>query len=258
MKYNKVVSLFSLLLFLGAATHAQNDVLRLKDGSFIRGTIIEYITGDHVKIKTEEGKYYEFPAADVLRVDGGNGPVARLPKVFEVKTKGYYNILGVGLMFGSRYGININPGIYMVNGWQWNAHLMTGIGMGVEYMYDGGKFPLTADVRWKFLEGRISPYVQVNCGYTVASRGHGYYYDWWGNGDVLRNYGGITSGASVGVLSHSGPHVGIVMSAGYRFQMLKTRYNEYTWLNGNEPVVHEVTTKSYLNRFTLGFGLLFN
>ncbi len=253
MKTTKILGLFALLLLAGFVAQAQNDVIRLKNGSFIRGTIIEYIAGDHVKIKTEEGKIYEFPASELARAETESKSI---PKTYAVKTKGYYNITSVGMMFGNKYGINVNPGLYTVNGWQWNEHLMTGLGLGIEYVEYGGKFPITADVRYNLIKGNVTPWVGILGGYTAANKGQ-MYYDWWGSPSVIRNYGGITTGANFGIRAYCGPHVGITANIGYRFQKLKARYNETFW-NGFEEVTHEVTSKTYLNRFSMGFGLLFN
>ncbi len=252
MKISKIFALLIVAMLFGTAINAQNDIVRLKNGSFIRGTIIEYIAGDHVKIKTEEGKIYEFPASEMLRAESDTKSI---PKTYTVKTKGYYNITSIGLMFGNKYGININPGIYSVNGWQWNEHLMTGLGLGIEYVEYGGKFPITADVRYNILKGNVTPWVGVMGGYTAANKGQ--MYDWMGFPAMIRNYGGLTSGASFGIRAYCGPHVGITANVGYRFQKLKARYNESFW-NGFETVTHEVTSKTYLNRFVMGFGLLFN
>lgn len=254
MKNPRILGLLALLMLFGMVAHAQNDIVRLRDGSFIRGTIIEYIVDDHVKIKTEEGKIYEFPASEMLRAESNSKSV---PNTFTINTKGYYNITSVALMFGSREwgGMALHAGIYTVNGWQWNERWMTGLGLGMEYMEQGGKYPITADLRYNILKGKVTPYAGLSVGYTAASRGRSV--DWWGGPTVLRNYGGITAGGSFGIRAYSGPHVALTANFGYRFQKLKVKYNETFW-NGFETVNHEVMSKSYLNRFVLGFGLLFN
>lgn len=256
MKVSNVLGLLALLFLLGATANAQNDIVRLKNGSFIRGTILEYIVDDHIKIKTEEGKIYEYPASELLRTESASKGV---PKTYTVKTKGYYNFTTFGLMFGrnSYYGLAANPGIYMVNGWQLNPHLLVGLGTGLEFLDYGGKVPLTIDARWNLLKGLVTPVVGLNVGYTLAMRSRAYIVDWWSDQQVMKSYGGITTGLNFGIRGYCGPHFGLTASAGYRFQKLKTLYNEGFW-NGTEMVYHEVLAKSYMNRFTLGFGFLFN
>jgi hypothetical protein len=261
MKQWKIVCLLSLFLLMGFALHAQNDIVRLKNGSFIRGTIIEYIAGDHVKIQTVEGKIYEFPASEIERADAGSGGVTsvrRIPKEYEIKTEGYYNVTSIGLMFGSAmWGPQVNPGVYTVNGWQWNPHLQTGLGIGMEYFDFGGKMPITADVRFNILKGKVTPFFGGHAGYTVATSKTGRHWDWWGEPLNNRNFGGITSGLVFGFRSYCGPHLAITMHGGYRFQKFRSIYDEQFW-NGAEMITHEVESKSYLHRFNLSFGLQFN
>lgn len=257
MRNLRILSL--LCLFTLAALHgtAQNDILRLKNGSFIRGTIIEYIVGDHVKIKTEEGKVYEFPASEVLTAGAGTGSVrSALPKTITFKNKGYYNITSLGFMFGNNGWLRINPGLYTVNGYQWNPHVMTGLGLGVEYMEGGGKLPITANFQYNFLKTGSTPIAEAFAGYTISGKSNAFV-NWWGEDLNARNYGGFTSGASFGFRAFTGQNVGIVLTGGYRFQMLKARFNETFW-NGNESFTHEVVQNSFHNRFTLRFGLIFN
>ena len=257
MKTWKTLGLLTLLFSASLSLQAQ-DIVKLKDGSFIRGTIIEYIAGDHVRIKTEEGKVYEYPADAIARTDVGNAGTGRSASILVPKTKGFYNITGLGLNMGNYYGrLRTNPGLYTVNGWQWTPHLMTGIGAGVEYLYDAVTVPLTADVRWKFGKGNVSAYVGASCGYTLSSKtDRGYYYDSYAH-QINRNYGGITTGAKVGFMTQVAPHLGLDINAGFRFQKLRSEYDQPYW-NGTTLLTMLIEEKTYLNRVTLGFGFLFN
>lgn len=257
MKTWKILGLLTLLLIAGMSVQAQ-DVVKLKDGSFIRGTIIEYIAGDHVRIKTEEGKVYEYPADAIARTDVGNAGGAHANSVIVPKTKGFYNITGLGLNLGNYYGrLSANPGLYTVNGWQWTPHLMTGIGAGLEYLDNGVRVPLTADVRWKFGKGNVNAYVGVSAGYTLSGKtDRGYYYDSYYY-NINRNHGGITTGAKIGFMTQIGAHLGLDVHAGYRYQKFTSEYDQSFW-NGTTLIPVLIHEKSYLNRVTLGFGFIFN
>jgi hypothetical protein len=257
MKKWKILGLLTLLLVIGSVARAQNDVVRLNDGSMIRGTIIEYITGQHVRIQTVEGKVLEYPAADVKSTELGNA--GRTTKVFTPKTKGYYSITGMGLSIGTNsYGsLTAAPSLNSENGWQWNKHLMTGVGVGLEYLNNAVRVPLTANVRWKLGSGNVTPYVGLNAGYALSGKGQvgNYYYDYY-NGEQ-KSKGGITTGAQVGFLSQLGPHFGLNAFVGYRYQELTRTYNQPFW-NGTTTLILPTTERSYLNRVTLGFGFLFD
>jgi hypothetical protein len=257
MKQWKIFGLLTLLLVIGFAAQAQNDIVRLQDGSFVRGTIIEYLAGQHVRIQTIEGKVLEYPAADVKSTELGNA--GRTAKVLTPQTQGFYNLTGLGLAFGARTygGLAAAPGLYMENGWQWNKHLMTGLGIGVEYLNNATRLPITANARWKFGSGNLTPYVGLSAGYTLSGqeRGGGYYYDSYYA--EQQNKGGITTGAQVGFLSQLGPHFGLNAFMGFRYQKFTREYDQAFW-NGLETIYVPTTEKTYLNRVTLGFGFLFD
>ncbi len=245
--------LLVLLCGWGLNASAQNDVVKLQDGSVIRGTIIEYIVGDHVRIKTEEGKVFEYPSAQVSRTSVGG----KLNNT--VKAKGYYNISSLGLALGSREysGLSVSPGIYTVNGWKFNKHLMAGVGVGLEWLNESGKMPIFLDARYRILQGNVSPFVGVMAGYNVSLQGkdNRQYYDIWYD-PGRHDKGGVTAGIQFGFLANVGEHIGLTGSAGYRYQHLTTSYNDYWWNNGEYNIL-PVIERTDMHRVTLSFGLLF-
>ena len=70
MKY--FISLFFVIFFLTSATifsqEALEDVIHFKNGSIIRGTIIEQIPNESIKIKTKDGKIYVFKMNEVQKI----------------------------------------------------------------------------------------------------------------------------------------------------------------------------------------------
>ena len=64
----------SLVLTAPAAAQAPPDVVELRNGGMVRGTLVENIPGDHVTIQIATGELRTFPSAEVLRV--GPAPVA--------------------------------------------------------------------------------------------------------------------------------------------------------------------------------------
>lgn len=258
MNISKTICALALLLTAGLALHAQ-DVVTLKNGSFIKGTIIEYIVDDHVRIKTEEGKVYEYPASDVQSTQlagqaPAGSPVVRKP--LTIKEKGYYNLTGFHLAFGNNYGLNAGAGLSTENGYQWTKRLMTGASVGVEYLNEATRVPLTVNVRYKLLDGPVTPFAGVFAGYTLSGKPQSYYYESSLAADE-KNYGGFTSGAQVGLLAYCAPHFGIFATAGYRYQKFTRDYAEYYW-SGTQMIPYMVTEQQYLHRVTLGLGFLFN
>ena len=64
-----LVVLFALVL-MSAAALAQNyrDVVYLKNGSVIKGTVLEQVTGGNIKIQTADGSIFVYPSSEVVKV----------------------------------------------------------------------------------------------------------------------------------------------------------------------------------------------
>lgn len=60
-----LLALIVSLLASSALAQALPDVVRLNDGSFVRGTIVERVEGDHVVIQTATGELRTIPLASV-------------------------------------------------------------------------------------------------------------------------------------------------------------------------------------------------
>lgn len=58
------------LMLMGAAAMAQNyrDVVYLKNGSIIKGVVLEQVTGGDIKIQTADGSLFVYPSDQVIKV----------------------------------------------------------------------------------------------------------------------------------------------------------------------------------------------
>lgn len=252
MKTIQFLAAAAFLLFGGMAAKAQNDVVRLKDGSIVRGSVIEYIVGDHIRIRTDEGNVHEFKAEQIDKTSVGG------KSAFAVRDRGYYNISALSVGLGrTEYYTAVSPSFTMVNGWQWNAHLYTGLGVGVERMGNQMQAPLFLEGRWKFMKGSFSPFAGIMAGYALplqAARQY-YYYD-FAPEYINKNYGGITAGVQAGFMAQLGEHIGMTGAIGYRYQNQRREYTQYQWNNG-EYITYPVSERSRLNRMTMSVGLVF-
>ncbi|MEM7039503.1 MAG: hypothetical protein AAF570_21190, partial [Bacteroidota bacterium] len=195
MKLRKYILLVpALMLFLSVSAQKTQDKVVLKDGSVIQGTITEYITTSHIRIKTEEGKVHEYPAVDVKRTRF-NGV-----KNVAVKSSGYFNNTSFGLLFGGNayYDSPVYPSIRMVNGYKFKDRFWTGLGTGIEFFQGRTWIPLYADLRYDFLKGDVSPYVQAIGGYNFRPDPNAGVYQPWGY-NYENDKGGIMTGVSLGI-----------------------------------------------------------
>jgi hypothetical protein len=242
------------LLLVSSWARAQapgTDILYLKDGSMIRGTLIESIAGSHVRFKTLEGDVRQYPMAEVDRtsVSGKNNRPA-----VELKHIGYSHISNLGLMIGSGYyGSTANPSFQTINGIRIGQHWSTGIGTGLESFGYGTLLPLFAHGRYSLLKGSVSPYVDGLAGYAISLVPNEYYYDGYEN----KTQGGITAGLGAGVKFMASQRFGLTVGMGYRFQRIRRQYNN-TWWDGNRLIYYPVDERTDMSRVELRIGILFN
>lgn len=68
MKKKTILS--ALLLCLAATLHAQTpgNIIYLKNGSIIKGNVVESVPNQHIKIRTSDGSIFVYQMSDVDRI----------------------------------------------------------------------------------------------------------------------------------------------------------------------------------------------
>lgn len=252
----------SLLLLAGlllvsslvrAQAPASPDVLYLKDGSVIRGTLIESITGSHVRFQNLEGQVREYPMSEVssTKISGKNNR-----PVYELQHIGFSHSSSLGIMVGNSgyYGDQANPSFHTINGVRIGKHWSTGVGTGLEGFGYGTQMPIFAHGRYAPLKGAVSPFIDGMVGYSLPITSPRY--NLWRDNDD-QNRGGITAGIGAGVKMMAGQRFGLTIGMGYRFQRLNRTYQS-SWWNGAEIFYYDIQERTDIHRIDLRFGILFN
>lgn len=239
--------------WVSAQAPATPDILYLKDGSMIRGTLIESIAGSHVRFKTLEGDVRQFPMSEVDRttIAGKNNRPA-----VELKGIGYSHSTNLGVMIGNNgYYTNAGLSFQTINGIRIGHHWSAGIGTGIEDFNHGAQFPIFAHGRYTPLKGIASPYVDAMFGYAIGIKREmhsdirGYFAS-----DV--NKGGVTAGIGAGVRLMAGPRFGLTIGMGYRFQRLLRTYTS-SWWDGTNFLPYDVNETTDMHRIEVRFGITF-
>ena len=171
--------IFTVLLFLviGIFAYAQQnyqDVVYLKNGSIIRGTIIEQVPNVSLKIETADRSVMFFKMDEieklskelVLNTNPKSGSSSGI-------TPGYCGILNVGYGFGigeNSKGLN-TLNLDFINGFQLFPYFSVGIGTGVKVWFFKETttkpimIPAFVSLRGHFLNGKISPFLGIDIGY---------------------------------------------------------------------------------------------
>ena len=216
-----------------AAAQNYQEVVYLKNGSVIRGMIIEQIPNQSVKIQTSDGNIFVYQISEVEKItkEQAMAPtrqrytnnyvprerVARAPKERAYRQdaflptpcyKGFFDFgytVGVGSYGEGRIALSTTHGAQII------PHLFVGAGMGFNYFHESGAWnmPLYADFRTNFLKGKITPFLDFRLGYSV--------------GDASGFYMAPTIGCDFGF----GKKSGFSVALGYEFQKAEYYYYYY-------------------------------
>lgn len=254
--YLRKMLLLPLLLLggLGLLRAQGGDVVKLKDGSVVRGTIVESFKDQYVRIKTEEGRYHQFDASEVA--------VQRLrtgKRLISPKPSGYFNNTSFGLLGGGGYYRAVRPSLHTVNGYQFGGRYSVGLGIGLETFDYEPMLPLFVEGRAYLKKGGFSPYVSLSGGYSFQLIQNGYYCDWGCYGyEGASRPKGLLGGAAIGFRKYTSSHFGINFSTGYRYQGLVSNTQAGWWNDAGELIYYPVREESRLHRLEFRFGIFFN
>jgi len=175
MKNYVVLILFALIATCAFAQSKYQDVVYLKNGSIIRGVIIEQVPNKSIKIETADKNVFVYQMDEVekivkepIKVKSGfssNGSGLK-PGYKGIVEMGYQ--VGVGDFSLDRLKLNI------INGYQVNPYFSLGLGTGLRYYFNSKKIliPFLADFRASFLNNSLSPYFYFGIGYSLDSDYH--------------------------------------------------------------------------------------
>lgn len=208
------------------------DVVYLRNGNVYRGTIIEEVEGEYLRIRLNDGGVFacEYDQIDrIAEEEKQANNFVRKPKTIESGTKlykslpskGYRGFVDVGYTFATgdwglyRYGFSTS------HGYQVCPYFFAGVGAGM-YVYqrynsnnnwhnsvhtvgqgDPMSIPIFAHLRSEFVDSWITPYVDAKVGYSIF--------------DKAGFYSTISAGARV-ALKISGRKVAFSLGAGYDMQ----------------------------------------
>lgn len=174
----KLLLLLTLLLSISTYVTAQNytEVVYLKNGSVIKGVIIEQVPNVSLKIKTGDGSLIICQMNDVekiikeerytrdYRTDIDNRKAARNT------LKGYKGFVDFGYIADlSDYDAN-KVEISTSHGYQFNNYFYLGGGVAADFYTDADLIavPIFVDFRANFINKKVTPFADIKTGYSVG------------------------------------------------------------------------------------------
>ena len=251
--------IFVLMSFLTVAQVNIRDIVYLKNGSIIKGDILEVIPNETIKIKTSDGSIFVFRMDEVERTGKDEPPKNPAPvsAVTETdKPNEKLRPMPSGYLFMLRLGPNVqlfnsssdfSAGV--INAVQVNQYLSLGIGAeATTYVYDEHFnssvviFPIFFDARFYIPGNSVQPMFSMQLGYSVVgnkkdrSDGSGAYDFEPDNGD-----GGLFFGVNAGIRLQATKRMALIADGGISKQKLNGRnsystsssFEELTSIRGN-------------------------
>lgn len=211
MKKYLALLLFALITTMSFGQSNYQDVVYLKNGSVIRGVIIEQVLNKSIKIETADSSVFVYQMDEIEKltkepIQGKSGSSFSNSGL----QSGYKRIVELGYQIGTGdYGmdrLNLN----IINGYQINPYFSLGFGTGLRYYFDAeaAVIPIFADFRANFMDNHVSPYWSLGVGYSFDATN-----DFEGVGFLLNP----TVGVSFKVSDKSAMNVGL----GYEMQRMK-------------------------------------
>lgn len=238
---------FSLLLGV-YAQKGKKDVVYLKSGSILKGTLITH-DAEVVKINSG-GNSWVFNVSEVDSISN------RSVREKVLWNSNYFFDMSIGVLAGNSSNDQDAPFTFMTSGnYRVADRLWVGAGTGVEF-YSESYLPVFGQLSYQFRNDRFSPFVSFQAGYliplekeqsvySINSRRYYDYYPYPQNNTDLNTKGGAFFSPSIGFRSTTSDNFGWFFSFGYRYHQLR-----YTGSNAYE-------LESNYNRLALRIGFIF-
>ena len=217
----KTIFVSLILIFSGYLYSQRGDLIKLKNGSQIRGKVTEQ-NDEQTKVATKDGSILVFKTGDIISVET-YAPI--------MSKSGYYGRGSIGVM-GGPGGASFS--LQLVQGYRINPHWQLGAGFGFETIAGNIYVPAFIEGKYNLLNKLSSPFVKLTGGYEAPL-------------NFSDSRGGFTSGAAVGYTYFITQHLGLTTSLGYRFARL---VETGSWWE-------DFVTIRQINRFELRFGISF-
>lgn len=235
----------AMILFLwpvcAPAQEEQTDVVYLKNGSIIYGSLVPARDSDHLALRAADSGVWIFARPEVMAS-------GRAKTVFPAEKDGWYNSTSLGLFFGDDKGYQLET----VAGYHFLYRYYVGAGAAIDD-YTFRAVPVFASFKADLRLKKTTPFVYLNAGATYA---------WPRAGTAIygqkaeRKKAGPYLDAGIGQKLWIDPGHSIHLSLGYSREKFDFIFKQRDFGNP-EPEIERVRTDTYrytFNRLVLKVG----
>lgn len=211
----KILLVLAIVLFgMTGTVSAQSleETVYLKNGSIVRGVIIEQIPNESVKLQTRDGNIFVYRMEEIQKIakeqtensyrpytqtDNSYRPYTQTNNSYYQRSSavrrsasniesGYFGSVNFGYEIGVGEGID-RIKFDVVNGYRILPEFSIGLGVGVKYYTDAElvTIPLYAHLRTDLLRQNVTPFIAFNVGYNISTD------DFWKGGVLLEPSVGV-------------------------------------------------------------------
>ncbi len=231
--------LAALLCYIGMQAQDVRDVVYLKNGSIIKGLVIEQIPTESLKIQTSDGSLFVYKMEEVLKITKENIVEEEVPTISKNGLKRGFRYIGeLGYEFESTDNDGDNsPVLNVTFGYQVVPKVFLGAGVGLRYYMDDDKssVPIYFNFRSDFINAKINPFVDVKIGYSPS-------------------YSGGFLSLGMGCRFKVGENHGVSLLAGFSVQdrRYKDKYHYYDDDDFECGIFHDAINNAFI---TVGFDI---
>lgn len=192
MKRKLLLLTFFVSMFLSIRAQSLLDVVYLKNGSIIRGVILEQVPNKSLKIQTQDKNVFVFTFDEIDRIQKEESERGKKPRR-EDKREERRDPVDPTVNNGLEQGIFVEPSVIVapvIDGdndhkrfilthaqvtanCQINPYIGLGIGAGIRsYSFEDTYIPLYGQFRVNFKNKPVSPFLETSLGYGFATKGN--------------------------------------------------------------------------------------
>ncbi len=244
--------LFTFIIFISAHGQKNKGQVFLKNGSIIKGKILE--SGSGIVRISSAGNFWVFPQAEVEKISYFNEKDDFL--VEQQASKIYFHT-EIGVLAGNSNNEQFAPFSFQGSAnYSISKKLAMGLGAGLEFLQET-HMPVFMNTEYSFRNTKFSPYAFLQVGYAFPIEESREYYhivpyysysSYWPYPDAqeLDAKGGVLINPGIGIKTMFTQNFGMTFSFGYRFSRLQYKGEGEYSLNAD------------YNRLTLKLGIIFN
>jgi hypothetical protein len=220
----------------------KQDILELKNGSQIRGKLLEQ--GENIRIQTQDGSIWVYKADEIQQISSGLNPML-------YKAKGFINMSEIGVLSGANDENNFNPQRFAsfsfrsFNGYQFHHAFALGLTLGADWYEQVIITPIAIGIRGDLSSSRITPFYSLDIGTGSA---------WMTNQQENESAKGGTSwGIGLGLKIRMPSQTAFTFSLGYHEQNVSSKIDFCNWWGCSSGF----SEKRSFNRLALRMGFSF-